>query len=91
MKGFCFICLKWASHVAASCPRRPRWALACGLLLAGCATTGQQGRVVDTFCASARKIPWSIHDDRETIRRAEIHNRTIDRRCGIPGQNKADA
>jgi hypothetical protein len=55
------------------------------LMLAGCATT--QGEVaVDTYCASARKIPWSISDTPETIRAAEIHNRTIDLRCGVPGK-----
>jgi hypothetical protein len=44
-----------------------------------------QPQAVDTFCISARKIPWSIEDDRETIKSAEIHNKTIDRRCGVPG------
>lgn len=55
------------------------------LLLSGCATT-QQAVVVDTFCATTKKIPWSVDDDRDTIRRAEVHNKSIDRRCGVPGK-----
>ncbi len=55
------------------------------LLLAGCATS--QAASTDTFCLSARKIIWSIDDTPETIQKAETINRTIDRRCGVPGKS----
>lgn len=48
------------------------------LLLAGCASSQA---ATDTYCLSARKIIWSIEDSPETIQRAEIHNKTIDKRC----------
>jgi uncharacterized lipoprotein YmbA len=63
-----------------------RLILALALALSGCATTQTAPQVVDTYCLSARKIIWSIEDSAETIRRAVVHNRAIDRRCGIPGQ-----
>lgn len=51
-------------------------------MFAGCATTQSDAPVaVDTFCLTARKIPWSVEDTAETIRKVEIHNRTIDIRC----------
>jgi hypothetical protein len=57
------------------------------LVLAGCATTQpvqEPVAAVDTFCLSSRKIRWSTADTAETIRQAEVHNRTIDLRCGVP-------
>jgi hypothetical protein len=67
-----------------------RLAKECGLIvclgLAGCATTQGTETVVDTYCLTAKKIRWSVEDTAETIRQAEIHNKTIDRRCGVPGK-----
>jgi uncharacterized lipoprotein YmbA len=54
------------------------------VLLAGCATSQA---ATDTYCLSARKIIWSIEDSPETIQKAETINRTIDRRCGVPGKS----
>lgn len=51
------------------------------LMLAGCATTSTT-TAVDTFCLTAHKIQWSVNDTPETIQKIEIHNRTIDLRCG---------
>jgi uncharacterized lipoprotein YajG len=55
--------------------------LCAGLLFAGCATTSETPVAVDTYCLTARKIPWSVEDTAETVRKIEIHNRTIDIRC----------
>lgn len=52
------------------------------LMLAGCATQASQQSTADTFCIGAKKIQWSINDTPETIRRAEVWNGTIDRKCG---------
>jgi outer membrane murein-binding lipoprotein Lpp len=55
------------------------------VLLSGCAASqAAQQAATDTYCLSARKIIWSIEDSPETIQRAEIHNKTIDKRCGVP-------
>jgi outer membrane lipoprotein SlyB len=56
------------------------------LALAGCATTQTATQPVDTFCLTAKKIRWSTADTSETIRQAEVINRTIDARCGIAGK-----
>jgi hypothetical protein len=56
-----------------------------GFVLAGCATT-QSAQTVDTYCLTAKKIRWSKDDTAETIRQAEIINKTIDLRCGIRGK-----
>jgi hypothetical protein len=56
------------------------------LAIAGCATTSEVVPVVDTYCLNARKVRWSTADTAETIRQAEIINRTIDARCGVPGK-----
>lgn len=56
------------------------------LALAGCATTQEPIAAVDTYCLSAKKIRWSTADTAETIRQAEVINRTIDLRCGVPGK-----
>ncbi len=57
------------------------------LLLPGCALFGptppELTGVVDTYCLTAKKRIWSIEDSAETIRQAEIHNGTIDRKCGV--------
>lgn len=54
------------------------------LALAGCATTPEPAPLaIDTYCASARKIRWSVEDTPETVRQIEVHNRTIDQRCGV--------
>jgi hypothetical protein len=54
---------------------------------AGCATTAPEPlAAVDTYCLSAKKIRWSTADTPETIRQAEIINKTIDLRCGYPGK-----
>jgi hypothetical protein len=52
----------------------------------GCATTQGTETVVDTFCLTAKKIRWSTEDTPETIRQAEIHNKTIDARCRGAGK-----
>ncbi len=51
------------------------------LLLAGCATTSNTPVAIDTYCLAAKKLQWSVNDTPETIRAAEIHNKTIDLRC----------
>ena len=56
------------------------------LALAGCATTQEPIAAVDTYCLSAKKVRWSVDDTAETIRQAEVINRTIDLRCGVPGK-----
>jgi hypothetical protein len=56
------------------------------LALAGCATSQGAVTAVDTYCLTAKKIRWSTADTPETIRQAEIVNRTIDLRCGVPGK-----
>ena len=63
-------------------------ALGALLLLPGCAGfwAAQQAAATDSYCISVRKIVWSVDDDPDTIKRAEVHNRTIDKRCGIPGR-----
>lgn len=61
-------------------------ALCMCLALAGCATTQSAPVAVDTFCITAKKRTWSIHDTAETIRDAEAWNKTIDLRCGIRGK-----
>jgi hypothetical protein len=43
-------------------------------------------QAVDTYCLTAKKIRWSTEDTPETIRQAEVHNRTVDLRCGVPGK-----
>lgn len=60
------------------------------LFLHGCvsANANPQPAAVDTFCLTAKKRPWSIEDTAESIRHAEIWNRTVDRRCGIPSGPK---
>jgi hypothetical protein len=58
----------------------------CALALAGCATTQVPVQVADTYCLTAKKIRWSVEDTPETVRQAEVHNRTIDVRCGYPGK-----
>ena len=51
-------------------------------LLSGCATTG--GKVVDTFCLSAKKRTWDPDTDSvQTMREAVVYNGVIDRRCSI--------
>lgn len=73
---------------------RIAYAISCALLasmLAGCATEPPRQSVVDTFCLTAKKRIWSINDTAESIRAAEVWNRTVDRRCGIPGQQLARA
>jgi uncharacterized lipoprotein YmbA len=62
--------------------------LALALGLAGCATQ-EPTEVVDTFCLTAKKRPWSISDTAETIRDAEAWNKLVDRRCGLGGGGKA--
>ena len=59
-------------------------AVVVALALAGCATTPEPMQIADTFCLTARKVRWSTADTAETIRQAEIINRTIDARCGVP-------
>jgi hypothetical protein len=58
----------------------------CALVLAGCATTQVPVQAVDTYCLSTRKIRWSVEDTPETVRQVEVHNRTLDLRCGYPGR-----
>jgi hypothetical protein len=57
------------------------------MTLAGCATMQAPAPpVVDTYCLNAKKWRWSVEDTPETIRQAEVHNQTIDLRCGYPGK-----
>lgn len=56
------------------------------LLVAGCAPSPPPQSVVDTFCLTAKKRPWSIHDTPESIQDARAWNKAIDRRCGYPGR-----
>lgn len=55
------------------------------LMLAGCVKEPPPQVVADTFCLTAKTRLWSIEDTPESIRAAEVFNRTVDRRCGIPG------
>lgn len=55
------------------------------LLLPGCVKEPPVQTVADTFCLTAKKRLWSIEDTPETIRSAEVWNRLIDKRCGLPG------
>lgn len=60
--------------------------LIAGALLAGCAKEPPAPVAIDTFCITSKKRSWSIEDSPESIRAAEVHNRTIDLRCGVPGK-----
>lgn len=59
-------------------------ALGALLLLPGCALFDQKQlpMAVDTFCLTAKKRSWSIHDTPESIRDARVWNQVVDRRCG---------
>ena len=59
------------------------------IMLCGCAKEPPTRPISDTFCLTAEKRVWSIHDTPESIREARIWNATIDRRCGIPGKETA--
>lgn len=39
---------------------------------------------IDTYCLTAKKRTWSVNDSPESIRAADVHNRTVDIRCGVP-------
>lgn len=60
--------------------------IALALLVGGCAKEVPATGITDTFCVTAKKRMWSIEDTPESIRAAEVFNRTVDRRCGVPGQ-----
>lgn len=55
------------------------------MIVSGCASTSTPV-AVDTFCLTSKKRSWSVHDTAETIRDAEVHNKAIDLRCGVPGK-----
>jgi hypothetical protein len=66
---------------------RPITLCALAGMLAGCAATQASAPpAVDTFCITAKKRTWSVHDTAETIRDAEAWNKTIDLRCGVRGK-----
>jgi hypothetical protein len=62
------------------------------LALAACAATEAPPKapvapiVVDSFCQTAKKRPWSVRDTPETIKEALAWNRAIDKRCPPPGK-----
>lgn len=63
-----------------------KWTLiaACvAIAVGGCATQPTAPIVTDTYCLSAKKRTWSVHDTAETIRDAEAWNKAIDLRCGV--------
>ena len=52
------------------------------LLLAGCAQPKPPIKIaIDTYCKSAKKIPWSIYGNKKTIKAARGHNKAWDKRC----------
>lgn len=57
---------------------------AVGLMLGGCSLVPNipETQVTDTFCLQ-KKRKWSINDSVESIRDAEVHNSTLDRKCGV--------
>jgi hypothetical protein len=57
--------------------------LAALLLMPGCATTGGAPVATDSFCITAKKRKWSVHDRPEAVREARVWNQIVDRRCGI--------
>lgn len=64
------------------------------LALAACATQTEEASpkapvapiVVDSFCQTARKRPWSVRDTPQTIKETIAWNRAIDKRCPPPGK-----
>ena len=57
-----------------------------GALAAGCNPPPPGKTVIDTFCLTAKKRLWSIHDTPESIKSARAWNKGIDRKCGVPGR-----
>lgn len=63
--------------------------LAALLLMPGCATTSSGPVATDSFCITAKKRKWSVHDRPEAIREARVWNQIVDQRCGATSGSTA--